>query len=43
LLTAGLYWPWAKVRSAEYKAQHLAFFANQRFKKWKKSQTDANE
>lgn len=35
LLTMGFYWPWAKVRTAEYKAAHLAFFANQRFKKWK--------
>jgi uncharacterized membrane protein YjgN (DUF898 family) len=33
-VTLGFYWPWAKVRLAEYKAQHLAFYANQRFKKW---------
>jgi uncharacterized membrane protein YjgN (DUF898 family) len=33
-ITFGFYWPWAKVRLAEYKAQHLAFYANQRFKKW---------
>jgi hypothetical protein len=37
LLTVGFYWPWAKVRTAEYKAAHLAFFANQRFKKWRRS------
>lgn len=37
ILTLGFYWPWAKVRSAQYKAGHLAFFANQRFKKWQKS------
>jgi len=37
LLTLGIYWPWAKVRIAKYKATHLAFFANQRFKKWRKS------
>lgn len=34
-ITLGFYWPWAKVRMATYKAQHLAFFANLRFKKWK--------
>lgn len=33
-VTFGFYWPWAKIRLAEYKAQHLAFYANQRFKKW---------
>lgn len=33
-ITLGFYWPWAKVRLAEYRAQHLAFYANQRFKKW---------
>ena len=32
--TLGFYWPWARVRSAHFKASHLAFFANQRFKKW---------
>lgn len=37
LVTLGFYWPWAKMRSAEYKAGHLAFFANQRFKKWRRS------
>jgi uncharacterized membrane protein YjgN (DUF898 family) len=35
LITLGFYWPWAKIHIAEYKATHLAFFANQRFKKWK--------
>jgi uncharacterized membrane protein YjgN (DUF898 family) len=34
VLTLGLYWPWARVKAAEYSAAHLAFFANQRFKKW---------
>jgi uncharacterized membrane protein YjgN (DUF898 family) len=34
ILTLGIYWPWAKVYMAKYKAEHLAFFANQRFKKW---------
>jgi uncharacterized membrane protein YjgN (DUF898 family) len=37
ILTCGLYWPWARVRSAHYKASHLAFFVNQRFKKWQRS------
>ncbi len=37
ILTLGFYWPWARVRSAHYKASHLAFFANQRFKKWQQS------
>lgn len=37
LITLGFYWPWARVRSAHYKASHLAFFANQRFKKWQRS------
>jgi uncharacterized membrane protein YjgN (DUF898 family) len=37
ILTLGFYWPWARVRSAHYKASHLAFFANQRFKKWQHS------
>jgi len=37
ILSLGFYWPWAKVRSAQYKASHLAFFANQRFKKWQRS------
>jgi uncharacterized membrane protein YjgN (DUF898 family) len=37
ILTLGFYWPWARVRSAHYKASHLAFFANQRFKKWQRS------
>ena len=36
LLTLGFYWPWAKVKLAKYKASHLAFFANQRFIKWRK-------
>ncbi len=36
LVTLGFYWPWMKVRTAEYRAAHLAFFANQRFKKWKR-------
>ena len=34
MLTLGLYWPWAKIHSAHYKAEHLAFFANLKFKKW---------
>ena len=37
VITMGFYWPWAKVRTAEYNAAHLAFFANQRFKKWRRS------
>ncbi len=37
ILSLGFYWPWARVRSAHYKASHLAFFANQRFKKWQRS------
>ena len=37
ILTLGVYWPWERVRSAHYKASHLAFFANQRFKKWQRS------
>jgi uncharacterized membrane protein YjgN (DUF898 family) len=36
ILTLGLYWPWAKINIAKYKATHLAFFANQRFDKWQK-------
>lgn len=36
MLSAGLYWPWAKINTAKYKAEHLAFFANQRFNKWQK-------
>lgn len=40
VVTLGFYWPWAKVRIAEYKATHLAFFANQRFKKWKSHSLD---
>lgn len=36
VLTLGLYWPWAKVDIARYKASRLAFFANQRFAKWRK-------
>lgn len=35
LVTLGFYWPWARVKSAHYKAEHLAFFSNQRFKKWR--------
>ena len=34
VVTVGLYWPWAKVSFAKYKSTHLAFYANQRFKKW---------
>ena len=37
ILSLGFYWPWAKVRSAQYKASQLAFFANPRFKKWQRS------
>jgi uncharacterized membrane protein YjgN (DUF898 family) len=37
MLTLGFYWPWARVRSAHYKASHLAFFANQRFRKWQRN------
>jgi uncharacterized membrane protein YjgN (DUF898 family) len=37
LLTLGFYWPWAVVKLAQYKASHLAFFANQRFKKWRRT------
>lgn len=37
IVTLGFYWPWAKVRTAKYNAAHLAFFANQRFKKWRRS------
>lgn len=37
MVTLGFYWPWAKVRMAKYKAENLAFFANQRFKKWRRS------
>ncbi len=37
LLTCGLYWPWAKINTAKYRATHLAFFANQRFAKWQKA------
>lgn len=37
LVTLGFYWPWAKIRIAEYKAKNLAFFANQRFKKWQRN------
>ncbi|RYZ88926.1 MAG: DUF898 family protein [Moraxellaceae bacterium] len=37
LVTLGFYWPWAKVRAARYKAEHVAFFAYQRFKKWRRS------
>jgi uncharacterized membrane protein YjgN (DUF898 family) len=36
MVTLGFYWPWAKIRTAEYNADHLAFFANQRFKKWRR-------
>jgi uncharacterized membrane protein YjgN (DUF898 family) len=36
LLTFGIYWPWARIKSAEYKSAHLAFYANQRFKKWRR-------
>ncbi len=36
LMTFGFYWPWARVSIARYKAQHLALFANQRFKKWQR-------
>ncbi len=35
VVSLGFYWPWAKVRTAQYKATHLAFFANPRFKKWR--------
>lgn len=37
VISAGFYWPWAKVRMAQYKAQHLAVFVNPRFNKWVKS------
>lgn len=37
VLTLGIYWPWARVAGARYKAENLAFFANPRFKKWRKS------
>lgn len=37
VVTLGFYWPWAKVQFAHYKATHLAFFANQRFKKWRRN------
>ncbi len=37
MMTLGFYWPWARVRSAHYKASNVAFFANQRFKKWQRS------
>jgi uncharacterized membrane protein YjgN (DUF898 family) len=36
-VTLGFYWPWAKVHSAKYKAVHLAFCSNQRFKKWRRN------
>lgn len=39
VVTLGLYWPWAKINNAKYKAQHLAFFANQRFRKWRRKQS----
>jgi len=40
VLTFGLYWPWAKISITKYKAEHLAFFANQRFNKWRKGLND---
>jgi len=36
-ITLGFYWPWAKVSLAKYRAEHLAFYANQRFKKWQQN------
>jgi uncharacterized membrane protein YjgN (DUF898 family) len=40
MLTFGLYWPWAKIASADYKARHLAFFANPFYKKWRRTRAD---
>lgn len=37
VLSLGLYWPWAKISRAQYKAQHLAFFTNGRYKKWRRT------
>ncbi|WP_189419285.1 DUF898 family protein [Cellvibrio zantedeschiae] len=37
IITAGCYWPWARIKSARYKSERLAFFANQRFAKWRRS------
>ncbi len=37
VISFGLYWPWAKIARAQYKAQHLAFFANARYKKWQQT------
>ena len=44
VLTFGLYWPWAKMNTVKYKANHLAFFSNQGFGKWRKriKEVDAN-
>lgn len=36
-ISFGAYWPWAKIRTAQYKATHLAFFANQTFQKWRRN------
>jgi len=40
VLTLGLYWPWAKISITKYKTEQLAFFANQRFNKWRKGLND---
>jgi len=40
VISLGLYWPWAKIARAQYKAQHLAFFANARYKKWQRNQIE---
>jgi|GEM_PF-712033 len=44
LITAGCYWPWAKINTLKYKANHLAFFSNQGFSKWRRGlkELDAN-
>lgn len=41
LLSLGLYWPWAKISRAEYKAHHLAFFANRRYEKWRRTLSES--
>jgi uncharacterized membrane protein YjgN (DUF898 family) len=36
LITFGCYWPWAKINTLKYKANHLAFLSNQGFSKWRR-------
>ena len=40
VITFGCYWPWAKINTLKYKSNHLAFFSNQGFGKWRKGLQD---